>query len=36
MAMDPKTKTLAQTLGVVVTMGALAWASVPFTTGFAG
>ncbi|MBR9842551.1 MAG: cytochrome c oxidase assembly protein [Rhodobacteraceae bacterium] len=42
MAMDPKTKTLAQTLGVVVTMGALAWASVPFydwfcrVTGFGG
>ena len=42
MAMDPKTKTLAQTLGVVLTMGALAWASVPFydwfcrVTGFGG
>ncbi len=42
MAMDPKTKTLAQTVGVVVTMGALAWASVPFydwfcrVTGFGG
>ena len=35
-------KTLAQTIGVVVTMGALAWASVPFydwfcrVTGFGG
>ncbi|WP_425074009.1 cytochrome c oxidase assembly protein [Sagittula sp. S175] len=42
MALDPKTKTLAQTLGVVVTMGALAWASVPAynwfcsVTGFGG
>lgn len=42
MAMDGKTKTLAQTLGVVVTMGALAWASVPFydwfcrVTGYGG
>lgn len=42
MAMDPKTKTLVQTVGVVVTMGALAWASVPFydwfcrVTGFGG
>ncbi|GAA4222896.1 cytochrome c oxidase assembly protein subunit 11 [Sagittula marina] len=42
MAIDPKTKTLVQTLGVVVTMGALAWASVPFynwfcrVTGFGG
>ena len=42
MAMDPKLKTLTQTLGVVVTMGALAWASVPFydwfcrVTGFGG
>ncbi len=42
MAMDPKTKTLAQTVGVVATMGALAWASVPFydwfcrVTGFGG
>ncbi len=42
MAMDPKIKTLAQTVGVVVTMGALAWASVPFydwfcrVTGFGG
>ncbi|WP_121630909.1 cytochrome c oxidase assembly protein [Tropicibacter alexandrii] len=42
MAIDPKTKTVAQTLGVVMTMGALAWASVPFydwfcrVTGFGG
>ncbi len=42
MAMDPKKKTLVQTVGVVVTMGALAWASVPFydwfcrVTGFGG
>lgn len=42
MAIDPKTKTLGMTLGVVVTMGALAWASVPFydwfcrVTGFGG
>ncbi|MCM2560630.1 cytochrome c oxidase assembly protein [Lutimaribacter sp. EGI FJ00015] len=42
MAMDPKTKTLAQTVGVVVLMGGLAWASVPFydwfcrVTGFGG
>ncbi|SPF80975.1 cytochrome c oxidase assembly protein [Pseudoprimorskyibacter insulae] len=42
MAMDGKTKTLAQTLGVVVVMGGLAWASVPFydwfcrVTGFGG
>lgn len=42
MAIDPKTKTVAQTVGVVVTMGALAWASVPFydwfcrVTGFGG
>jgi len=42
MAMDPKIKTLVQTVGVVVTMGALAWASVPFydwfcrVTGFGG
>ena len=42
MAIDPKTKTLFQTLGVVVFMGAMAWASVPFynwfcrVTGFAG
>lgn len=42
MAMDPKTKTLTQTVGVVMLMGALAWASVPFydwfcrVTGFGG
>jgi cytochrome c oxidase assembly protein subunit 11 len=42
MAMEPKQKTLLQTIGVVVTMGALAWASVPFydwfcrVTGFGG
>ncbi|SDN47852.1 cytochrome c oxidase assembly protein subunit 11 [Lutimaribacter pacificus] len=42
MAMDPKTRTLAQTVGVVVLMGGLAWASVPFydwfcrVTGFGG
>jgi cytochrome c oxidase assembly protein subunit 11 len=42
MAMDGKTKTLAQTVGVVVLMGGLAWASVPFydwfcrVTGFGG
>ena len=42
MAMDPKTKTLAQTVGVVLFMGAMAWASVPFynwfcrVTGFGG
>ncbi|TKZ21817.1 cytochrome c oxidase assembly protein [Shimia litoralis] len=42
MAMDPKTKTVAQTVGLVITMGALAWASVPFydwfcrVTGFGG
>ncbi|AUC54582.1 MULTISPECIES: cytochrome c oxidase assembly protein [Roseobacteraceae] len=42
MAIDPKTKTLFQTLGVVVFMGAMAWASVPFynwfcrVTGFGG
>ena len=42
MAMEPKQKTLLQTIGVVVTMGALAWASVPFydwfcrVTGFVG
>jgi cytochrome c oxidase assembly protein subunit 11 len=40
--MDPKTKTLLQTVGVVVFMGAMAWASVPFynwfckVTGFGG
>ena len=42
MAMDGKTKTLTQLVGVVVVMGALAWASVPFyswfckVTGFGG
>jgi cytochrome c oxidase assembly protein subunit 11 len=42
MAMDPKTKTLTQTVGVVLLMGALAWVSVPFydwfcrVTGFGG
>lgn len=42
MAMAPTQKTLAMTIGVVVTMGALAWASVPFydwfcrVTGFGG
>lgn len=40
--MDPKQKTVLQTVGVVVLMGALAWASVPFydwfcrVTGFGG
>ncbi|WP_299934806.1 cytochrome c oxidase assembly protein [uncultured Pelagimonas sp.] len=42
MATDPKTKTVLQLVGVVATMGALAWASVPFydwfcrVTGFGG
>lgn len=42
MAMDPKTKTVTRLVGVVVVMGALAWASVPFydwfcrVTGFGG
>lgn len=42
MAIDGKSKTVLQTVGVVVTMGALAWASVPFydwfcrVTGFGG
>ncbi|MAZ22743.1 MULTISPECIES: cytochrome c oxidase assembly protein [unclassified Roseovarius] len=42
MAMDPKTKTVAQLVGVVIMMGGLAWASVPFydwfcrVTGFGG
>ncbi|UXX82490.1 cytochrome c oxidase assembly protein [Roseovarius pelagicus] len=42
MALDPKTRTLTQLVGVVVVMGALAWASVPFydwfcrVTGFGG
>jgi cytochrome c oxidase assembly protein subunit 11 len=41
-AIDPKTKTVAQTVGVVLVMGGLAWASVPFydwfcrVTGFGG
>lgn len=42
MAMDGKKKTLIQLVAVVITMGALAWASVPFynwfcrVTGFGG
>lgn len=42
MATDPKTRTVMQLVGVVVVMGALAWASVPFydwfcrVTGFGG
>jgi cytochrome c oxidase assembly protein subunit 11 len=42
MAIDGKQKTVLQLVGVVVTMGALAWASVPFydwfcrVTGFGG
>ena len=42
MKLEGKNKTLAQLLGVVFTMGALAWASVPFynwfcsVTGFGG
>jgi cytochrome c oxidase assembly protein subunit 11 len=42
MAMDRKAKTAVQLVGVVITMGALAWASVPFydwfcrVTGFGG
>ena len=42
MAMDPKTKTVTSLVGVVLVMGALAWASVPFynwfcrVTGFGG
>lgn len=42
MAMDAKTKTVTQLVAVAVTMGALAWASVPFydwfcrVTGFGG
>ncbi|MBU2999671.1 cytochrome c oxidase assembly protein [Roseovarius nubinhibens] len=42
MAMDPKTKTVTQLVGVVIMMGGLAWASVPFydwfcrVTGFGG
>ncbi len=40
--MTPQNKTLSQTLAVVVVMGGLAWASVPFydwfcrVTGFGG
>ncbi len=42
MKLDGKNKTVAQTLGIVLIMGALAWASVPFyswfcaVTGFGG
>ncbi|QIZ80296.1 cytochrome c oxidase assembly protein [Thalassovita gelatinovora] len=42
MAMDKKSKTVVMLVGVVLTMGALAWASVPFynwfcrVTGFGG
>ncbi len=42
MAMKPTTRTLVQTVSVVLVMGALAWASVPFydwfcrVTGFGG
>ena len=42
MTLEGKNKTLAQTVGVVLVMGALAWASVPFydwfcrVTGFGG
>jgi len=42
MAMDPKTRTVAQTAGVVAFMGAMAWASVPLydlfcrVTGYGG
>ncbi len=42
MALDPKTRTVTQLVGVVVLMGGLAWASVPFydwfcrVTGFGG
>ncbi len=42
MAMDPKIKTVTRLVGVVVLMGGLAWASVPFynwfcrVTGFGG
>ena len=42
MALDPKTKTVTQLVGVVVLMGGLAWASVPLynlfcrVTGFGG
>ncbi|PZX19695.1 cytochrome c oxidase assembly protein subunit 11 [Palleronia aestuarii] len=34
MTMDPKTRTLFQTLGVVVFMGSMAWASVPLYNWF--
>lgn len=34
MTTDPKTRTLLQLVGVVVFMGAMAWASVPFYTWF--
>ena len=42
MAMDPKTRTVTRLVGVVLVMGGLAWASVPFynwfcrVTGFGG
>ena len=42
MAMDPKSRTVVQLVGVVLVMGGLAWASVPFynwfcrVTGFGG
>jgi cytochrome c oxidase assembly protein subunit 11 len=42
MAMEPKTKTVVQTVGVVAFMGAMAWASVPLydwfcrVTGYGG
>lgn len=42
MALDPKARTVVQLVGVVVLMGGLAWASVPFydwfcrVTGFGG
>ncbi|TDL76297.1 cytochrome c oxidase assembly protein [Palleronia sediminis] len=42
MTMDPRRKTVFQTVGVVVVMGGLAWASVPFydwfcrVTGYGG
>ena len=35
MALEGKNKTLAQTVGVVILMGGLAWASVPFYDWFA-
>lgn len=34
MSMDPKTRTVFQTVGVVVFMGAMAWASVPLYSWF--